>query len=76
MSICHELVSCHKLTRAVYHIHEKSIDSTGNCSTAGGHLDPYGNGGTGCNTSDKASCEVGDLSGKNGKMEGITFTAK
>ncbi|EME50180.1 hypothetical protein DOTSEDRAFT_144838 [Dothistroma septosporum NZE10] len=59
----------------LYHIHEKSVDSTGNCSTAGGHLDPYGNGGTGCNTSDQASCEVGDLSGKHGKMQAPSFSA-
>lgn len=59
----------------LYHVHEKAVDSTGNCSTAGGHLDPYDNGGTGCNTTDQASCEVGNLSGKHGKMTGPAFTA-
>lgn len=63
-------------TAAVYHIHKQYIDASGNCSSAGGHLDPFGNGGTGCNKTDPAACEVGDLSGKHGTIPGNTFSAK
>jgi hypothetical protein len=50
--------------------------TNGNCSSTGGHLDPYGNGGTGCDLTKTASCEAGDLSGKHGKINGTTFSAK
>lgn len=60
---------------AVYHVHQNNV-TNGNCSSAGGHLDPYGNGGATCNSDDQASCEVGDLSGKHGTVPGTTFSAK
>ena len=60
----------------LYHIHTNPI-SNGNCSTAGSHLDPFGRGETpACAADDPSSCQVGDLSGKHGKINGTTFSAK
>jgi Cu/Zn superoxide dismutase len=58
-----------------YHIHEKAVDATGDCTSTGYHLDPAGLNPGGKNTAYKcdpnnkaATCELGDLSGKYGKI--------
>jgi Cu/Zn superoxide dismutase len=60
----------------LYHIHANPIVD-GNCSTAGGHLDPFNRGDSpACDASEPSTCQVGDLSGKHGKINGTTFSAK
>ncbi|KAL1585257.1 hypothetical protein WHR41_05876 [Cladosporium halotolerans] len=58
-----------------YHIHKCPVAGL-NCTTAGSHLDPYGATDTPpCDPSQPDKCEVGDLSGKHGKMNGPSFAA-
>lgn len=58
-----------------WHIHKAPIPADGNCTAALTHLDPYGRGETPpCDASNPASCEVGDQSGKWGKM-GLNSTS-
>ncbi|KAK2738871.1 hypothetical protein FQN57_006886 [Myotisia sp. PD_48] len=53
-----------------YHIHDKPVPEDGNCTLTAAHLDPYGRGQTPpCNAGAPETCEVGDLSGKHGKIE-------
>lgn len=54
-----------------YHVHEFPIATPSNCDAAGGHLDPYRVGGTGysCDPNDFSTCEVGDVSGRQGKLK-------
>lgn len=60
----------------LYHIHDNPI-ANGNCSTAGGHLDPFLRGDSpACDSENPSTCQVGDLSGKHGKINGTTFSAK
>ncbi|KAJ1650094.1 Cell surface superoxide dismutase [Cu-Zn] 4 [Dispira simplex] len=57
-----------------YHIHELPVDANGNCTSTGGHFDPHK-----ANPQDNTykcipeepstTCEVGDLSGKHGKLK-------
>lgn len=59
-----------------YHIHEKPVPANGNCTATGGHLDPFMAGDTtSCNSSAPATCQVGDLSGKHGKVTSDPFFA-
>lgn len=59
-----------------YHIHEKPVPANGNCTATGGHLDPFLAGDTiSCNSSAPATCQVGDLSGKYGKVTSDPFSA-
>lgn len=53
------------------------IDTDGNCSSAGAHLDPYDAGDTTpCDFTQPQTCQVGDLSGKHGKINSSEpFTA-
>jgi Cu/Zn superoxide dismutase len=58
-----------------WHIHVNPVDSTGNCNSTGFHLDPAGLNPNESNPNYKcdpnnaaATCEVGDLSGKFGKL--------
>ncbi|KXN65761.1 Cu,Zn superoxide dismutase-like protein, partial [Conidiobolus coronatus NRRL 28638] len=58
-----------------WHIHEKPVDDSGDCGSTGGHFDPAGfnPGGNSadykCDPDNKYdTCEVGDLSGKYGKV--------
>ncbi|CAG8494300.1 32342_t:CDS:2 [Racocetra persica] len=55
-----------------YHIHQFAINSTGSCASTGGHLDPTGVGVSGyvCDPNVPKKCEVGDLSGKYGGLQG------
>lgn len=52
-----------------YHVHTLAVPADGNCTATMGHLDPTNRGEYyPCDSSDSASCQVGDLSGKNGKI--------
>ncbi|KAL7924273.1 superoxide dismutase [Trichoderma austrokoningii] len=57
----------------IYHIHEKPVVD-GNCTATLAHLDPYGRGETpACDDSKPETCQVGDLSGKYGKITSDPF---
>jgi hypothetical protein len=57
-----------------YHIHDQPVPADGNCTGTKAHLDPYGRGQDPvCDSSDLASCEVGDLSGKHGKIPAPSY---
>jgi hypothetical protein len=60
----------------VYHLHvDPAVD--GNCTTTGAHLDPFNRGEKPpCDASVPASCQVGDLSGKHGKISADPFHAE
>ena len=52
-----------------YHIHDQPVPKDGNCNATLAHLDPYGRGPTPpCDSAKPETCEVGDLSGKHGKI--------
>jgi len=52
-----------------YHIHDQPVAADGNCTSTKAHLDPYIRRGTPpCNPAKPETCEVGDLSGKHGKI--------
>ncbi|KAK5720551.1 hypothetical protein LTR17_014882 [Elasticomyces elasticus] len=60
----------------LYHIHVNPVDSAGNCTTTGAHLDPYNvTEAVTCNASKPEDCQVGDLSGKHYKINGTSLTA-
>ena len=55
-----------------YHIHDQPVPSDGNCTATKAHLDPYERGQKpACDSSKPETCEVGDLSGKHGKLPEI-----
>ncbi|KAF2842236.1 Cu,Zn superoxide dismutase-like protein, partial [Patellaria atrata CBS 101060] len=59
-----------------YHLHDAPVPTNGNCSGTLAHLDPYKRGQTPpCDASAPQTCEVGDLSGKHGKINGTSFSA-
>ena len=52
-----------------YHIHQYPINPSGNCTTAGGHLSPFGRTDTpACDDIHPETCQPGDLSGKHGTI--------
>ena len=58
---------------AAYHIHVNPIDSSGNCTSAGGHLDPANRTETPpCDATAPQTCQDGDLSGKYGAINGTS----
>ncbi|TFB01321.1 Cell surface Cu-only superoxide dismutase [Trichoderma ghanense] len=60
----------------LYHIHEEPAVN-GNCTSTLAHLDPYHRGETpACNASAPQTCQVGDLSGKYGKITSDPFVAE
>ncbi|KAI8629451.1 superoxide dismutase [Xylariaceae sp. FL1651] len=60
-----------------YHIHVNPVDTQGNCTNTLAHLDPFIRGENPvCDSSKPATCQVGDLSGKYGKITSDPFTAK
>ncbi|EHK48213.1 hypothetical protein TRIATDRAFT_215831 [Trichoderma atroviride IMI 206040] len=60
----------------IYHIHEKPAIA-GNCTSTLAHLDPFGRGETpACDDSKPETCQVGDLSGKYGKITSDPFLAE
>jgi hypothetical protein len=58
------------LTRnTAYHLHVAPVPENGNCTATLAHLDPFIRGeDTACNSSFPETCQVGDLSGKWGKI--------
>ncbi|OAR02435.1 hypothetical protein LLEC1_04031 [Akanthomyces lecanii] len=60
----------------IYHLHVKPATG-GNCTATLGHLDPTKRGDLpACDSSNPASCQVGDLSGKYGKITSDPFVAE
>ncbi|KAL7794500.1 superoxide dismutase [Trichoderma ceciliae] len=60
----------------MYHIHEEPA-TNGNCTSTLAHLDPYHRGETpACDASKPESCQVGDLSGKYGKITSDPYLAE
>ncbi|KAK4193247.1 hypothetical protein QBC35DRAFT_543166 [Podospora australis] len=56
-----------------YHVHLRAVPESGNCTETLGHLDSYVRGDSPpCDASKPATCEVGDLSGKYGLVNGPT----
>lgn len=52
-----------------YHIHDQPVPADGNCTGTKAHLDPFIRGQVpDCDNQHPATCEVGDLSGKHGKI--------
>ncbi|OAQ72515.1 cytosolic Cu/Zn superoxide dismutase [Pochonia chlamydosporia 170] len=59
-----------------YHIHVNQV-ADGNCSAAGGHLDPMNRGeDPPCDAGNLPSCQTGDLSGKYGTINSDPFVAE
>ncbi|KAK2767808.1 hypothetical protein FQN54_003967 [Arachnomyces sp. PD_36] len=57
-----------------YHIHVAPVPMDGDCAGTEGHLDPYGRTDEPpCDPETPNNCEVGDLSGKWGTVEGASF---
>ncbi|KZF26493.1 Cu,Zn superoxide dismutase-like protein [Xylona heveae TC161] len=60
----------------LYHIHEDPVPANGSCTATEAHLDPFKRGETPpCDPSLPETCQVGDLSGKHGKINGTSFSA-
>ncbi|CAI4214500.1 unnamed protein product [Parascedosporium putredinis] len=56
-----------------FHLHEFPVPASGDCAGTGGHLDPFGRTQEpACESDWPESCEVGDLSGKHGTVEGTS----
>lgn len=63
------LIACTSLTVPVYHIHNNTVNSSGNCTSAGGILNPYNvTLAFVCDPAKPQFCQVGDLSGKHGNL--------
>ncbi|KAF5544064.1 cytosolic Cu Zn superoxide dismutase [Fusarium mexicanum] len=59
-----------------YHIHVEPVPENGNCTATLAHLDPFARGEEPpCDPEKPASCQVGDNSGKHGKITSDPFTA-
>ncbi|KAE8452238.1 hypothetical protein EG329_001705 [Mollisiaceae sp. DMI_Dod_QoI] len=60
----------------LYHIHAAPVTADGNCTNTLGHLDPFIRGETpACDAKLPQTCQVGDLSGKHGKISADPFTS-
>ncbi|KAL8404680.1 hypothetical protein RB594_009515 [Gaeumannomyces avenae] len=60
-----------------YHIHDQPVPSDGNCNGTLAHLDPYERGQEiPCDKDKPETCQVGDLSGKHGKVAAPDFEFK
>lgn len=58
-----------------FHVHLKAVPAGGTCADTGAHLDSFVRGqDPPCTASMPQTCEVGDLSGKYGKVDGPTAT--
>jgi hypothetical protein len=61
----------------VYHIHVAPVPSDGNCTATLAHLDPFIRGeATPCQSNRPDTCQVGDLAGKHGKINGTSISAR
>lgn len=59
-----------------YHLHVDPVGEDGNCTKTLAHLDPFIRGeATPCDAADPKTCQVGDLSGKYGKITSDPFEA-
>jgi Cu/Zn superoxide dismutase len=56
-----------------YHIHERPVGADKNCTSIGGHFNPYGAFGDCEDLGNDALCEIGDLSGKHGLINTTCF---
>jgi hypothetical protein len=60
-----------------YHIHVDPVPANGNCTATLAHLDPFARGeDPPCDPKDPASCQVGDNSGKHGKITSDPYEAE
>ncbi|KAF2430587.1 Cu,Zn superoxide dismutase-like protein, partial [Tothia fuscella] len=58
----------------LYHIHVNAVPADGNCNGTLAHLDPYERGEVDACTPDRPeTCQVGDLAGKYGTVNGTVF---
>ncbi|EMD00902.1 hypothetical protein BAUCODRAFT_61624 [Baudoinia panamericana UAMH 10762] len=61
---------------AVYSINMFPVNASGNCSITGGPLDPYNvTEAALCDPNNPATCQVGDMSGKHGPINGTNYAA-
>ncbi|RWA09059.1 hypothetical protein EKO27_g6028 [Xylaria grammica] len=61
----------------IYHIHVNPVDASGNCTNTLAHLDPFIRGEDPvCDSTKPATCQVGDISGKYGKITSDPFRAR
>ncbi|KAK2617001.1 hypothetical protein QQS21_000090 [Conoideocrella luteorostrata] len=61
----------------IYHLHVNPVPADGNCTTTLAHLDPYKRGEDPvCDATKPQTCQVGDLSGKYGKVTQDPFHAE
>ena len=56
-----------------FHIHEKAVPESGNCTATGGHFNPYNGSMT---ATAPAAKEVGDIAGRHFNITGETFSAE
>ena len=60
----------------LYHIHDQPVPADGNCTGTLAHLDPFIRGEMPpCDATQPETCQVGDLSGKHGKIMTSPFQA-
>ncbi|KAI1276130.1 superoxide dismutase [Xylaria sp. FL0933] len=60
-----------------YHLHVNPLDASENCTNTLAHLDPFIRGeDPACNSTSPATCQIGDLSGKYGKITSDPYKAK
>jgi len=70
-------ISEHETGPFGYHIHDQPVPDSGDCAGTKAHLDPYQRGQEpACVSFQPATCEVGDLSGKHGKLGDATSSAR
>ncbi|KAI1267101.1 superoxide dismutase [Xylariaceae sp. FL1019] len=60
-----------------FHLHVDPVNTEGNCTATLAHLDPFVRGeDPACDASNPKTCQVGDLSGKYGKITSDPYTVK
>lgn len=74
-STCDFIMTCMLTTNLAYHVHVNPVPEDGNCTAAGGHLDPYTvTDAYQCPAAtDPQTCQIGDLAGKHGKIDTTTL---
>ncbi|EON97915.1 putative cytosolic cu zn superoxide dismutase protein [Phaeoacremonium minimum UCRPA7] len=72
----HYDLETHANKSSVYHIHDAPVPADGNCTKTLAHLDPFIRGeDPPCDSALPETCQVGDLSGKHGKITSDPFSA-